>query len=220
MTLPELGGLQFDMATIGDILQIVFADIILSGDNALVIGMAAAGLAPHHRKKAIAIGMVMAAGMRIFFAVIATYLLAIKGILLIGGVLLSWVCWRFYLDLKEFNQASVNSIDNTAPEDDNVSGKSFGRAMLTILVADVSMSIDNIVAVAAIARDNTELLIFGLALAIAFMAFFASMIMRVMVRFRWLSYVGLLFLIYLAAAMLHDGMVELAWFPPLFGTSA
>jgi YjbE family integral membrane protein len=169
MTLPELGGLQFDMATIGDILQIVFADIILSGDNALVIGMAAAGLAPHHRKKAIAIGMVMAAGMRIFFAVIATYLLAIKGILLIGGVLLSWVCWRFYLDLKEFNQASVDSIDNTAPEDDNVSGKSFGRAMLTILVADVSMSIDNIVAVAAIARDNTELLIFGLALAIAFM---------------------------------------------------
>ena len=220
MTLPELGGLQFDMATIGDILQIVFADIILSGDNALVIGMAAAGLARHHRKKAIAIGMVMAAGMRIFFAVIATYLLAIKGVLLIGGLLLSWVCWRFFLDLKEFNQASAGSIDNAAPEDDNVSGKSFGRAMLTILVADVSMSIDNIVAVAAIARDNTELLIFGLALAIAFMAFFASMIMRVMVRFRWLSYLGLLFLIYLAAAMLHDGMVELAWFPPLFGTSA
>ena len=209
MTLPELGGLQFDMATIGDILQIVFADIILSGDNALVIGMAAAGLAPRHRKKAIAIGMAMAAGMRIFFAVIATYLLVIKGILLIGGLLLSWVCWRFFLDLKEFNQASVGSIDNAAPEDDNVSGKSFGRAMLTIVIADVSMSIDNIVAVAAIARDNTELLIFGLALAIAFMAFFASMIMRVMVRYKWLSYFGLLFLIYLAAAMLFDGFMEL-----------
>jgi YjbE family integral membrane protein len=197
------------MATIGDILQIVFADIILSGDNALVIGMAAAGLAPRHRKKAIAIGMAMAAGMRIFFAVIATYLLVIKGILLIGGLLLSWVCWRFFLDLKEFNQASVGSIDNAAPEDDNVSGKSFGRAMLTIVIADVSMSIDNIVAVAAIARDNTELLIFGLALAIAFMAFFASMIMRVMVRYKWLSYFGLLFLIYLAAAMLFDGFMEL-----------
>jgi len=125
MTFQKPAGLDFDMATIGDILQIVFADIILSGDNALVIGMAAAGLAPQYRKKAIAIGMAMAAGMRIFFAVIATYLLAIKGILLIGGVLLSWVCWRFYLDLKEFNQASVDSIDRAAPEYANVSGRKF-----------------------------------------------------------------------------------------------
>ena len=209
MTFQKPAGLDFDLATIGDILQIVFADIILSGDNALVIGMAAAGLAPHYRKKAIAIGMAMAAGMRIFFAVIATYLLAIKGILLIGGLLLSWVCWRFYLDLREFNHASVDSIDRAAPEDDNIPGKSFGRAMLTILVADVSMSIDNIVAVAAIARDNAELLIFGLVLAIAFMAFFSSLIMRVMVRYKWLSYFGLLFLIYLAAAMLFDGFMEL-----------
>jgi YjbE family integral membrane protein len=205
--------LQFDLTTVTDVLQIIFADIILSGDNALVIGMAAAGLAANQRKKAIAIGMAMAAGMRILFAIIATYLLAIKGILLIGGLLLSWVCWRFYLDLKAFNQASVDTIWSS--ETGAVSGgekkseKSFWRALVTILVADVSMSIDNIVAVAAIARDNTELLIFGLALAIAFMAFFASLIMRVMVRYRWLSYFGLLFLVYLAAAMLYDGFVEL-----------
>ena len=205
--------MQFDLATLTDVLQIIFADIILSGDNALVIGMAAAGLAANQRKKAIAIGMAMAAGMRILFAIIATYLLAIKGILLIGGLLLSWVCWRFYLDLKAFNQASVDTIRSS--ETGAVSGgekkseKSFWRALVTILVADVSMSIDNIVAVAAIARDNTELLIFGLALAIAFMAFFASLIMRVMVRYRWLSYFGLLFLVYLAAAMLFDGFVEL-----------
>ena len=194
-------------------LQIIFADIILSGDNALVIGMAAAGLPVDQRKKAIAIGMAMAAGMRILFAIIATYLLAIKGILLIGGLLLSWVCWRFYLDLKAFNQASVDTIHLS--ETGAISGgeekseKSFWRALLTILLADISMSIDNIVAVAAIARDNTQLLIFGLALAIAFMAFFASLIMRVMVRHRWLSYFGLLFLVYLAAAMLYDGLVEL-----------
>ena len=194
-------------------LQIIFADIILSGDNALVIGMAAAGLPVDQRKKAIAIGMAMAAGMRILFAIIATYLLAIKGILLIGGLLLSWVCWRFYLDLKAFNQASVDTIHSS--ETGAISGgeekseKSFWRALITILLADISMSIDNIVAVAAIARDNTQLLIFGLALAIAFMAFFASLIMRVMVRHRWLSYFGLLFLVYLAAAMLYDGLVEL-----------
>ena len=205
--------LQFDLTTVTDVLQIVFADIILSGDNALVIGMAAAGLAANQRKKAIVIGLAMAAGMRILFAIIATYLLAIKGILLIGGLLLSWVCWRFYLDLKAFNQASMDTIHSS--ETGAVSGgeekseKSFWWALVTILVADISMSIDNIVAVAAIARDNTELLIFGLALAIAFMAFFASLIMRVMVRYRWLSYFGLLFLVYLAAAMLFDGFVEL-----------
>jgi YjbE family integral membrane protein len=213
-----MDGMQFDVATIGDVLQIVFADIILSGDNALVIGMAAAGLAAHQRKKAIAIGMAMAAGMRILFAIIATYLLAIKGILLIGGLLLSWVCWRFYLDLKEFNQASVDTAQSSetgaAPGGEEKSEKSFWRTLVTILVADISMSIDNIVAVAAIARDNTQLLIFGLALAIAFMAFFASLIMRVMVRYRWLSYFGLFFLIYLAVTMLYDGFVELGWVPP------
>ena len=190
--------MQFDLTTVADVLQIIFADIILSGDNALVIGMAAAGLAADQRKKAIAIGMVMAAVMRILFAIIATYLLAIKGILLIGGLLLSWVCWRFYLDLKAFNQASVDVIQSS--ETGAVSGgegksqKSFWRALTTILVADISMSIDNIVAVAAIARDNTQLLIFGLALAIAFMAFFASLIMRVMVRYRWLSFLDCCFL--------------------------
>jgi len=213
MSMIESSSLHFDLATLGDILQIVFADIILSGDNALVIGMAAAGLAAGQRKKAIAIGMAMAAGLRIAFAVVATYLLAIKGILLVGGVLLSWVCWRFYLDLKEFNQATVESISGSAGTGAKKAEKSFGRALVTILVADISMSIDNIVAVAAIARDNTQLLVFGLALAIAFMAFFASMIMRVMVRYRWLSYFGLRFLVYLAAAMLYDGLVELQWLP-------
>ena len=205
--------MQFDLTTVTDILQIIFADIILSGDNALVIGMAAAGLAANQRRKAIAIGMAMAAGMRILFAIIASYLLAIKGILLVGGLLLSWVCWRFYHDLQAFNQASDNTIQSSETAAVSVAGekseKSFWRALVTILLADISMSIDNVVAVAAIARDNTELLIFGLALAIAFMAFFASLIMRVMVRYRWLSYLGLLFLVYLAVAMLYDGFLEL-----------
>ncbi len=205
--------MQFDLPTVADVLQIIFADIILSGDNALVIGMAAAGLAANQRKKAIAIGMAMAAGMRILFAIMATYLLAIKGILLIGGLLLSWVCWRFYHDLKAFNQAPVDTIPSsdtgTLSGGKEKSEKSFWRALGTILLADISMSIDNIVAVAAIARENTQLLIFGLALAIALMAFFASLIMRVMVRYRWLPYFGLLFLVYLAAAMLYDGIVEL-----------
>ena len=195
--------------TISNIAQIIFADIILSGDNALVIGMAAAGLAPELRKRAIMLGMALAAGLRILFAVIATYLLAIKGVLLIGGLLLSWVCWRFYRDLREFNSVEDLEQSGTSEAGDGGDNKLFGRALFTILLADVSMSIDNIVAVAAIARDNTQLLIFGLGLAIAMMALFASVIMKIMLRFRWLSYAGLAFLVYLAAVMTYDGAVEL-----------
>lgn len=203
--------------SLADIAQIIFADIILSGDNALVIGMAAAGLSPALRKRAIFIGMMMAAGLRIVFAVIASQLLAIQGILLIGGVLLAWVCWRFYKDLREFNDVeAMPEVASDAAQDGAGDNKQFLRALSTILIADVSMSIDNIVAVAAIARDNTQLLIFGLALAIAFMALFASMIMRVMLRFRWLSYTGLVFLVYLTVVMLYDGLAEFGVFPDYF----
>lgn len=189
--------------TVVDILQIIFADIILSGDNALVIGMAAAGLSPEFRKRAIMIGMMMAAGMRIVFAVIASFLISIKGILLIGGVLLAWVCWRFYKDLKAFNSDEEEGpVEGEAP-------KRFGAALVTIMLADVSMSLDNVVAVAAIARDDTRLLIFGLALAILIMALFASVIMKVMLAYRWLSYAGLVFLVYLTAMMLYDGARDL-----------
>lgn len=192
-----------DFAIIVDVLQIIFADIVLSGDNALVIGMAAAGLSPELRKKAIFLGMALAAVLRIGFAVIASYLLSIQGILIIGGVLLSWVCWRFYKDIKAFNKQD----EDGAPAVEG--SQSFGRALFTILLADVSMSIDNIVAVAAIARDNTQLLVFGLGLAILMMAFFANIIMRVMLKYRFLSYLGLALLVYLAVVMLYDGFRDL-----------
>ena len=189
---------------ITDVLQIIFADIILSGDNALVIGMAAAGLAPQFRRRAIMIGMAMAAIMRILFAVIASYLIAIKGILLIGGALLAWVCWRFYKDLLQFN----NEGGDESPGEEEAP-KKFGAALVTIMLADVSMSLDNVVAVAAIARDDTQLLIFGLALAILIMALFASVIMKVMLKYKWLSWAGLDFLVYLTAMMLFDGARDL-----------
>ena len=189
---------------ITDVLQIIFADIILSGDNALVIGMAAAGLAPQFRRRAIMIGMAMAAIMRILFAVIASYLIAIKGILLIGGALLAWVCWRFYKDLLQFN----NEGGDESPGEEEAP-KKFGAALVTIMLADVSMSLDNVVAVAAIARDDTQLLIFGLAFAILIMALFASVIMKVMLKYKWLSWAGLVFLVYLTAMMLFDGARDL-----------
>ena len=199
-----------------NIVQIIFADIVLSGDNALVIGMAAAGLAPKQRQRAIFLGMAVAAGLRIVFAISASYLLMIKGILLIGAVLLAWVCWRFYNDLREFNAKTEAEIDLSAIEAESGEGKSFKRALFTILMADVSMSIDNIVAVAAIARDNTSLLVFGLALAILMMAFFAQVIMRIMLKYKWLSYIGLGLLVYLTVVMFYDGLIDLEVIQPLF----
>ena len=219
MSMSGLDISQYGLAEVSDILQIIFADIILSGDNALVIGMAAAGLAATQRKRAIAIGMAMAAILRILFAIVAAQLLAIKGILLIGGGLLAWVCYRFYHDLKEFNRSNDQALADggaTSADGEKPAEKNFGRALFTILVADVSMSIDNIVAVAAIARDNTALLVFGLALAIAFMAFSASLIMKIMIRYRWLSYLGLWFLIYLTITMLYDGLIELGLITAIF----
>ena len=201
-----------DASDIIDIIQIIFADIVLSGDNALVIGMAAASLPPELRRKAIFIGIAMAASLRIIFAISASYLLNIKGILLIGGILLAWVCWQFYRDLRKFNALRDETVKTAHQSEAGTSQINFSRALVTILVADVSMSIDNVVVVAAIARDNTQMLVFGLALAIAMMAFFASLIMKIMLRYKVLSYLGLLLLIYLTVMMLHDGAAELGIF--------
>jgi len=199
----------FNLDTVVDIAQIIFADIILSGDNALVIGMAAASLSPELRKKAIFMGMALAAGLRIFFAAIASYLIAIPGILFFGGCLLAWVCWRFYGELREHHTEKAEDA-LTAKGYQGSPRKQLWQAMVTITIADVSMSIDNVLAVAAIARDNTSMMVFGLALAILFMAFFATVIMKVMTKYPWLSYLGLSFLIYLTGTMLYDGWPEVA----------
>ena len=189
---------------IWNIIQILFADIILSGDNALIIGMAASGLSPELRRKAFILGIALAAFFRIFFAIIATYLIEIPGILFFGGLLLYFVCWRFF---KELKQNSTESKKNKTENQDfavNENKKLF-NALLTITIADISMSIDNVLAVAAIARDDRILLIFGLVLAIIFMAFFATIIMKILTRYKWVSWLGLLFLIYLSTEMVIDG---------------
>ena len=189
---------------IWNIIQILFADIILSGDNALIIGMAASGLSPEIRRKAFILGLALAAFFRIFFAIIATYLIEIPGILFFGGLLLYFVCWRFFKELKQ--NSKENEKNKTENQDFSVNeNKKLFNALLTITVADISMSIDNVLAVAAIARDDRILLIFGLILAIIFMAFFATIIMKVLTRYRWVSWLGLLFLIYLSTEMVIDG---------------
>ena len=191
-----------------ELAQVILADIFLSGDNAIIIGMAAAGLSEKFRKRVIFWGLALAAGFRIIFAAAASFLIQIPGILIFGGLLLAFVCWRFF---KEIRHAGTKKDPGMKTD---LSGKlsekqQFSQALFTIAVADISMSLDNVVAVAAIAREDTALLVFGLVLAIVLMAFFATFIMRVMTKFPWLSWVGLIFLVYLTIKMLVDGWLEL-----------
>jgi|TARA_B100001093_G_scaffold122446_1_gene115155 YjbE family integral membrane protein len=187
-----------------EILQIIIADIVLSGDNALIIGMAASAVPEQYRKKVIFIGLMAAALLRILFALVASYLISIPGLLLLGGLLLFWVCWKFYLDIKEFS----SNKENDEKLKNEVSGKGLKAALITIIIADVSMSLDNVIAITAIARDDKTLLILGIAFAILLMAFFATAIVNLLTKFRWLSYLGLAFLIYLSGKMTFDGWLQ------------
>ena len=202
--------------------KIIIADLILSGDNALVIGMAAAGLAPELRKKAILYGMIIAAVMRIVFAVVATKLLGIPGILFIGALLLFWVCWRLYAEIREGMQEQAEEAMETA-EDESAGytgppRRTMFSALVSITIADVSMSLDNVLAVAAIADGNTNMLIFGLGLAILLMAFAATLIMKLLTRYPWISWLGLFVLLYVAGEMLYRGIFDQAYgIGPLLG---
>ena len=191
-----------------DVSQIIIADIVLSGDNALIIGMAAATVPEKNRKKVIFFGLMAAAVLRIIFALVASYLISIPGLLLLGGLLLFWVCWKFYNDIKEFSSDNKDAVNTH----DDLSGKGMKAALTTIIIADVSMSLDNVIAITAIARDNKTLLILGIAFAILIMAVFATAIVKILIKFKWLSYLGLLFLVYLSAKMTFDGWVQLVPF--------
>ena len=188
-----------------DVSQIIIADIVLSGDNALIIGMAASAVPEESRKKVIFIGLMAAAVLRVLFALVASYLISIPGLLLLGGLLLFWVCWKFYGDIKEFS--SINEDKEKVQKD--VSSKGIKAALITIIIADVSMSLDNVIAITAIARDNKTLLILGIAFAILIMALFATAIVKLLTKFKWLSYLGLIFLIYLSSKMTFDGWLQL-----------
>ena len=191
-----------------ELAQVILADIFLSGDNAIIIGMAAAGLSEKFRKRVIFWGLALAAGFRIIFAAIASFLIQIPGILIFGGLLLAFVCWRFFKEIRHAGKKTDPELKSNLSEK-LTEKQQFSQALFTIAVADISMSLDNVVAVAAIAREDTALLVFGLVLAIVLMAFFATIIMRVMTKFPWLSWIGLIFLVYLTIKMLVDGWFEL-----------
>jgi YjbE family integral membrane protein len=193
--------------------QIIIADLILSGDNALIIGMAAAGLSPKLRKRAILYGMVIAAVLRIVFAVIATTLLDIPGILFIGSVLLFWVCWRLFQEIRDNMEREAQEAMLTANDlEQGYTGaprKTMAGALISITIADVSMSLDNVLAVAAIADGDKQILIFGLGLAIILMACAATLIMKLLTNYPWISWLGLVVLLYVAGEMMFRGFFDI-----------
>ena len=188
-------------------LQIIVIDIVMSGDNAIIIGMAAAGLPPELRKKAIFWGIIGATVLRIFFAVIVVQLLSITGIKVIGGLLLLWVCWRMWQEIRA--GGTVEDVEREAEENaEKGPPKTLRTAMVNIIVADATMSLDNVLAVAGAARDHLEMLIFGLVLSIALMALTANYIAKLLEKHTWLGYLGLAIIAYVAIQMIWQGSGE------------
>ncbi len=200
------------MDVIADFGKIIIADLILSGDNALVIGMAAAGLSPELRKKAILYGMIIAAVLRILFAIIATTLLGIPGLLFVGSLLLFWVCWRLYVEIKDHvDEKAEEALEIADDPEAGYTGaprRTMKQALISITIADVSMSLDNVLAVAAIADGDQVMLVFGLGLAILLMAFAATIIMKLLTKYPWISWLGLIVLLYVAGEMFVRGTMD------------
>jgi YjbE family integral membrane protein len=206
----------FTSAGFTALLQVIAIDLVLAGDNAIVIGLAAAGLPAAQRKRAILIGVVAATVLRILFAAITVKLLAIVGLLLAGGILLLWVCWKMWRELRTSHaeeEEATEALSNADLNNDSaVAGrapkKTLMQAAIQIVIADVSMSLDNVLAVAGAARDHFSVLVIGLVLSIALMGLAASFIAKLLHRHRWIAYVGLLIILYVALDMVYRGAME------------
>jgi len=191
--------------------QVIMIDLVLAGDNAIVIGLAAAGLPEVQRRKAILIGIVAATILRIGFASVTVQLLQIIGLLLAGGVLLLWVCWKMWRELHMSHQPKLQSLSAASTIDASAAGghqKTLSQAVWQITIADVSMSLDNVLAVAGAAREHPMILIFGLTLSIALMGLAANFIARLLEKHRWIAYVGLAIILYVAFDMCYRGVLE------------
>ena len=188
-------------AGLATLAQVVLIDLIFSGDNAMVLGTLSSGLPPAQRKQVLALGVVLAMVCLIGFALIATQLLQIVGLLLAGGLLLLWVAWKLY---GEIRGGSGKAIDPGAPPP----VKTFRQAALQVAITNISLSLDNVLAVAGAARDHPTVLFVGLALSVTLMAVAANVIARFIERFPWIAYVGLVVILYVAGTMIYHGIVD------------
>jgi YjbE family integral membrane protein len=197
-----------ESAAMAAFLQVLLIDLVLAGDNAIVVGALAAGLPPEQRRKVILIGVLAALVLRIAFALVVTQLLQIVGLIFIGGLLLAWVAWKMWRELR----AGAHSAGSPEIEGDEHSGlkpaKSFAGAAWAVAIADVSMSLDNVLAVAGAARDHPGIMIVGLIVAVALMGLAANIIAKYIERYRWIAYIGLAVIVYVAVKMIYDGWVD------------
>jgi YjbE family integral membrane protein len=188
--------------------QVLMIDIMLAGDNAIVVGALAAGLPAEQRRKVILIGIIAALVLRIAFALVVTQLMQIVGLTFAGGLLLLWVAWKMWRELKHSGQ-SHGSPEVEGDEDSGLKpAKSFAAAAWAVAVADVSMSLDNVLAVAGAARDHPGILIIGLLLAVALMGVAANILAKYIERYRWIAWVGLLVIVYVAGKMVYEGFID------------
>jgi YjbE family integral membrane protein len=198
------------------LLVVIGIDLVLAGDNAIVIGMAAAGLPQEQRNKAILVGVLAATVLRIIFAGLAVQLLQIVGLSLAGGILLLWVCWKMWRELRNGANEDNRGQEALTGQDLNADGivagggpaKTFRQAATQIVVADVSMSLDNVLAVAGAAKDHPTVMVIGLILSVALMGLAASFVARLLNRFRWIAYIGLAIILYVALHMIWEGWHE------------
>jgi YjbE family integral membrane protein len=201
----------FTAAGFWALLQVMAIDLVLAGDNAIVIGLAAAGLPADQRKKAILVGIIAATVLRIGFALVTSWLLAIGPILLIaGGLLLLWVCWKMYRELSVSKSEEAEAQEALEGRDDGINTaprKTFAQAAWQIVIADVSMSLDNVLAVAGAAMEHPTVLIIGLVLSIALMGLAASYVARLLHKYHWIAWIGLLVILYVAVKMLAEGAI-------------
>jgi YjbE family integral membrane protein len=181
--------------------QVVLIDIVLAGDNAIVVGAIAAGLAPEQRRRVILLGVLAALVLRIGFALAATWLLGFVGLVLAGGLLLLWVAWKMW---RELRQPPAHEATDVKP------AKSFGQAAIQVAVADLSMSLDNVLAIAGAARNHPEIMVIGLVLSVALMGLAANAIARVIERYRWIAFGGLAVIVFVALKMIWDGAHQVA----------
>ncbi|HEX4296795.1 MAG TPA: YjbE family putative metal transport protein [Devosia sp.] len=193
------------LAPVLTFLQVVFIDLALAGDNALVVGIAAAGLPAAQRRKAIFVGIAAATLLRVTLAGFATMILAVVGLLLAGGILLLWVCWKLYRELSAPEPAEAAG-DAATP----ARTKTLSQAVLQIVAADVSMSLDNVLAVAGAAHDHPIVMVLGLTLSVVLMGIAASWIAKLLSHWRWIGYVGLFVIAAVAGNMIYHGALDLA----------
>jgi YjbE family integral membrane protein len=196
--------------------QVIMIDLVLAGDNAIVIGLAAAGLPKEMRNKAILVGIGAATVLRIVFALLTTQLLQIVGLLMVGGILLLWVCWKMWRELRDNDGDELDALEALDDDDANKDGgvakgaprKTFAQAAWQIVIADVSMSLDNVLAVAGAAHEHPTVLVIGLVLSIALMGLAATFIAKLLHKHRWIAYVGLAIILYVAVDMMYRGGLE------------